>query len=140
MGFPNIWNLIPRPKLTHLATYICVSMCVCVCRCMCVCTHMCVGVYIFIHTHSHTRVCIHVCVYIQLIVSHGLLFWIKWSVCISKSQRIFCLISEDGFKFLRIQFCSLVKLQFLAQFSVDQPSHPVIRCFFTPFVPSITKW
>ena len=80
MGFPNIWNLIPRPNLTHLATYICVYMCVCVCRCVCVCAHMCVSVYIYTYTHAHmygcthihTHVCIHVCAYIQLIVSHKL--------------------------------------------------------------------
>ena len=79
MGFPNIWNLIPRPNLTHLVTYICVCICVCRCVCVCVCAHMCVGVYIYIHTrthawvhtHTHTHVCIHVCAYIQLIVSQN---------------------------------------------------------------------
>ena len=59
MGFPNIWNLIPWPNLTHLATYICVYMCVCAC----VCTQMCVGVYIYIYTHTHTHTRTHVWVH-----------------------------------------------------------------------------
>ena len=84
MGFPNIWNSIPRPNLTHLATYICVYMCAraCVRACRCVCAWAHTHIYIYIHTHkrthththtgmgAHTHVCIHVCAYIQLIVSH----------------------------------------------------------------------
>ena len=76
MGFPNIWNLIPRPNLTHLAPYICVYIYVCVCMCVCVCVrkHVRGRIYIYTHTNTcmgaHTHVCIHVCVYIQLIVSH----------------------------------------------------------------------
>ena len=66
MGFPNIWNLIPRPNLIHLVTYIC--------ECVCVCTHVRGRIYIRTHAHmygcTHTHVCIHVCAYIQLIVSH----------------------------------------------------------------------
>ena len=83
MGFPNIWNSIPRPNLTHLATYICVYMCAraCVRACRCVCawahTHTYIYTYTQTHTHTHTHtgmgahthVCIHVCAYIQLIVS-----------------------------------------------------------------------
>ena len=72
MGFPNIWNLIPRPNLTHLATYICVYMCVCICAC--VHTHVRGRIYIYTrvhtcmgaHTHTHTRM--YTC--IQHIVSH----------------------------------------------------------------------
>ena len=67
MGFPNIWNLIPRPNLTHLVTYICVCGCVGV-R---VCAHTCAWVYIYIYIYTH--VCIHVGAYIQFIVSHS-----KW--------------------------------------------------------------
>ena len=79
MGFPNIWNFITRPNLTHLATYICVYMFMSVyrCVCVCVCTHVRGRIYIYTHTHTHTHicmgahthVCIHVCAYIQLIVS-----------------------------------------------------------------------
>ena len=61
MGFSNIWNLIPRPNLTHLSTYICVYMCVCVGVCVCVHTH--VRGRIYIHTHAHMYGCTHTRVY-----------------------------------------------------------------------------
>ena len=63
MGFPNIWNLIPRPNLTHLATYICVYMCVCIYRCVCVRTHVRGRIYIYIYTHAHMYGCAHIRVY-----------------------------------------------------------------------------
>ena len=89
--------MIPRPNLTHLATYICVYMCVRVCRCVCVCAHMCVSLYIHIHTHTcmgaHTHVCIHVCVYIQLILSR--IVWKKLLICIKMDLA---LITYNGWR------------------------------------------
>ena len=84
MGFPNIWNLIPRLNLTHLVTYICVYMCVCLWVWVCVYTHMCVGVYIYTHTHTymgahthtHTHVCIHVCHTNICLFFWGLFVWL----------------------------------------------------------------
>ena len=73
MGFPNIWNSIPRPNLTHLATYICVYMCAWAWA------HTHIYTHTYTHTHTgmgaHTHVCIHICAYIQLIVSHYCNYW-----------------------------------------------------------------
>ena len=71
MGFPNIWNSIPRPNLTHLATYICVYMCACACMHAGECGRGRTHTYTYIHTHTrtlvwvhtHTRVYTYMCIY-----------------------------------------------------------------------------
>ena len=71
MGFPNIWNSIPRPNLTHLATYICVYMCTCACMHAGECGRGRTHTYTYIHTHTrtlvwvhtHTRVYTYMCIY-----------------------------------------------------------------------------
>ena len=61
MGFPNIWNSIPRPNLTHLATYMCVCVCVHVSACVRGRTHT--HIYTHTHTHTHWYGCTHTRVY-----------------------------------------------------------------------------
>ena len=56
-------------------------------------------------------------VFFFIIISwSGLLFGVRGSVCKSKSQRILCLILQDGFLFVHIYFGIMVKFQFLEQF------------------------
>ena len=98
MGFPNIWNLIPRPNLTHLVTNICVHMCVC--RCACVLTHMRGRIYIYTHAHmyrcTHTRLYTCMCIYPTHSVTYILCNWINWyhfkSLTSCMSSLRFCLL------------------------------------------------
>ena len=48
------------------------------------------------------------------------------TIRISKSQRILCLILQNGFWFVHISFRGVLKFQFLARLPVDQLLHPVI--------------
>ena len=81
MGSPNIWNLIPRPNLTHLVTYTCVYICVCVCSCVCVHTHVRGRIYIYTHTHTcmgaHTHTCVYMYVHISNSKCHTLLHFLR---------------------------------------------------------------
>ena len=63
----------------------------------------------------------------------GLLSGIKWSVCISKSQRILCVSFSrtDSLELiLHIPFGNIIKFQFLARFSVDQFPRTVVSSLF----------
>ena len=75
MGFPNIWNSIPRPNLTHLATYICVYMCACAQVRVGVGAHT--HIHTYIHTHAHWYGCTHTRVYTYMCIypTHSVTAW-----------------------------------------------------------------
>ena len=64
------------------------------------------------------------------ITRSGRLAEIWWSVCISKSHRRLCLIFLEGFLVVHIPFVRMVKFKFLAQLTVNHPSHPVVGVNF----------
>ena len=51
---------------------------------------------------------------------------IRWFICMSKSHMSLCLILQDRLWFVHIPFVRMVKFKFLAQFPVDDISHPVV--------------
>ena len=55
----------------------------------------------------------------SIITRFGLLAGIRWSVGISQSQRILCLILVDGFWFMHEPFGCKIEFHLLAQFSLD---------------------
>ena len=75
-----------------------------------------------------------------IITKSSLLDEIRWSVCISKSQRIMCLILTNVFLLEHIPFCNIVKFKFLAQFPVISfPSQSclVLYSFWTSLLYSL---
>ena len=64
--------------------------------------------------------------FLLIITRSGFLAGIRWSDCISKYQRIFCLIFNNWFLFLQILFGSMVNFHLLVQFPVDKLSAPTL--------------
>ena len=57
------------------------------------------------------------CFFLLIITRYGFLAGIRWSICISKPQRILCLILHNGFWFVHIPYGSMVKFRSLAHLS-----------------------
>ena len=75
---------------------------------------------------GHNSACSLFFPFLLIITRSGRLADIRWSVCISKSQRSLCLILQDRFLSCAYTICSIVKFKFLAQFPVDHFAHPVV--------------
>ena len=74
-----------------------------------------------------------------IITRSGRLAEIRWSICLSKSNRSLFLILLERCWVVHIPFVRMVKLKFLAQFLVDHLAHQVmsslihLRCKFVVF-------
>ena len=63
-----------------------------------------------------------------IIIRSGFLVEIRWSVCLSKSHRSFCVILYDSCWVVHIPFVSTVKFKLLGYLPVDHLPNPVESC------------
>ena len=63
------------------------------------------------------------------ITRSGRLAEIRWSICISKSQIILCLIFKDGLWVVYISFVHMVKFKVFEQFPVGHFFHLIVSSF-----------
>ena len=86
-----------------------------------------------------------VLIFLQLIIMSGRLAKIRWSGCISKSQRSLCvyLIHQDGIWIVYIPYVRKVNVQLLAQFPIDPLVYQVCLVLFSfcaTFLHSFIMW